>query len=40
MGMQLKYFTFIKMIEDESLPAGQLRIFSKKTDKDITEDFN
>jgi ribonuclease G len=39
-GLQLKYFTFIKMIEDETLPAGQLKIFSQKTDKEITDDFN
>ncbi|QQS36288.1 MAG: Rne/Rng family ribonuclease [Ignavibacteriales bacterium] len=39
-GLQLKYFTRITMTEDENMPAGQFKIFSQKTQKDITDDFN
>lgn len=39
-GLQLKFFTRIKITEDETMPAGQLKIFSQKTEKEITDDFN
>lgn len=39
-GLQLKHFTFIKILEDESMPAGQIKIFSQKTQLEITDDFN
>ncbi len=39
-GLQLKHLTFIKIHEDENMPAGQLKIFSQKTEKEITDDFN
>lgn len=39
-GLQLKHLTFIKIHEDENMPAGHLKIFSQKTEKEITDDFN
>ncbi|GAB4289503.1 MAG: hypothetical protein Kow0098_07530 [Ignavibacteriaceae bacterium] len=38
--LQLKHFVFLKIEEDASLPIGELKVFSKKTGKDLTEEFH
>jgi ribonuclease G len=38
--LQFKYFVRLKLIEDESMPLGQIKFFSKKTQKELTEDVN
>jgi ribonuclease G len=37
--LQLKYFIRIILIEDESVPIGQFRFFSKKSNKELTEEM-
>jgi ribonuclease G len=37
--LQLKYFMKIKLVEDETLPPGQIKVFSKKTQKELTEEI-
>jgi ribonuclease G len=36
--LQLKYLMRIKLVEDEALPVGQVKFFSEKTQKDLTEE--
>ena len=38
--LQFKYFVRLKLVEDESMPLGQIKFFSKKTQKELTEDVN
>ncbi len=38
--LQLKYFVRLKIEEDESIPIGQFKFFSKKTQKELTEELN
>jgi ribonuclease G len=37
--LQLKYFIKIKLIEDDTIPIGEIKIFSKKTQKEYTEEL-
>jgi ribonuclease G len=37
--LQLKYFVRLKIIEDESMPLSQLKFFSKKTQKELTDEY-
>ncbi len=37
---QLKYLVKINIEKDENMPLGQIRYFSKKTQKELTDDFN
>jgi ribonuclease G len=36
--LQLKYFMRIKLVEDETMPVGQVKFYSEKTQKDLTEE--
>jgi len=36
--LQLKYFMKLQLVEDESLPVGQVKFFSEKTQKELTEE--
>ncbi len=38
--LQFKYLVKITLEEDESIPVGQFRFFSRKTQKEITEEIN
>ncbi len=38
--LQFKYLVKITLEEDESIPVGQFRFFSKKTQKELTEEIN
>ncbi len=38
--LQFKYLVKITLEEDESVPVGQFRFFSKKKQKELTEDIN
>ncbi|MEO8398420.1 MAG: Rne/Rng family ribonuclease [Ignavibacteriaceae bacterium] len=38
--MQFKYFVRLKVVEDETIPLGQLKFYSAKTGKDLTEEVN
>ena len=38
--IQFKYFVKITLEEDESVPVGQFRFFSKKTQKELTDEIN
>jgi len=38
--LQLKYFVRLKLIEDESMSLGQIKFFSKKTQRELTEEVN
>jgi ribonuclease G len=38
--LQLKYLVRLKIEEDESIPVGQLKFFSKKTQKELTDELN
>ncbi|HED06125.1 MAG TPA: Rne/Rng family ribonuclease [Ignavibacteria bacterium] len=38
--LQLKYFVKIKIDPDENMPLGQLKYFSRKTLKELTDEFN
>lgn len=37
--LQLKYFIKLQLVEDETVPPGQIKVFSKKTQKEFTEEF-
>lgn len=37
--MQFKYLTRLKLEEDETVPVGQFRFISRKTQKDLTEEL-
>jgi len=37
--LQLKYFVRLKIEKDESMPVGQIKFISKKTQKELTEEF-
>ncbi len=37
--MQFKYFVRLKLEEDESIPVGQFRFFSRRTQKELTGDI-
>ena len=37
--LQLKYFVRLKIMEDESMPLSQLKFISKKTQKELTDEF-
>jgi ribonuclease G len=37
--LQLKYFMKITLHEDETIPPGQIKVFSKKTQKELTENI-
>lgn len=34
--LQLKYLTKIKVVEDETMPVGEMKFFSKKTNKELS----
>ena len=38
--LQFKYFVKLKLIEDESMPLGQVKFFSRKTQRELTEEVN
>jgi len=38
--LQFKYLVKITLEEDESIPVGQFRFFSRKTQKELTEEIN
>jgi ribonuclease G len=38
--LQLKYMVRLKIKEDDSIPIGQFKFFSKKTQKELTEEVN
>ena len=38
--LQFKYLVKITLEEDESIPVGQFRFFSKKTQKELTDEIN
>ena len=38
--IQLKYLVKIKIVEDNNMPLGQIRYFSKKTGEELTDEFN
>lgn len=38
--LQFKYFVKITLEEDESVPVGHFRFFSKKTQKELTDEIN
>jgi ribonuclease G len=37
--LQLKHFMKIKLVEDETIPVGQIKFYSEKTQKDLTDDI-
>jgi Ribonuclease G/E len=37
--LQLKYMIRLNLIEDESVPLDEIKLFSKKTQLEITDDF-
>ncbi len=37
--LQFKYLVRLKVIEDQNMAVGQVKFFSKKTQKELTEDF-
>ncbi len=39
-SLRMKNFLFIKLQEDEKLALDEFRVYSKKLDRDITEEFN
>ena len=38
--LQLKYLVRLKVVEDETMPLAQFKFFSKKTQKELTDEFN
>lgn len=38
--IQFKYFVKLKVIEDENMPPGQFKFFSRKTQKELTQEIN
>jgi ribonuclease G len=38
--LQLKYLVRIKIEEDETMPLGQFKFYSKKTQKELTDEFS
>lgn len=38
--LQLKYFMKLKLVEDETVPPGQIKVFSKNTQKEFTEELS
>ncbi len=38
--LQFKYFVRIRIEEDETVPIGKVKFFSKKTQKELTEEIN
>jgi len=38
--LQFKYFVKLKLIEDESMPLGQVKFFSRKTQQELTDEVN
>lgn len=36
--LQLKYFVKLRLIEDETMPVGQIKFFSAKTEKELTDE--
>ncbi len=38
--LQFKYWVNLKLVEDEKLPLGEVKFFSKKTQKEITDQAN
>lgn len=38
--LQFKYFIRLKLVEDETMPLGQIKFFSKKTQKELTDEIS
>ena len=38
--LQFKYLVRLKVVEDETMPLAQFKFFSKKTQKELTNEFN
>jgi ribonuclease G len=38
--LQLKYFVRLRIVEDENIPIGEFKFISKKTQKELTDEFN
>ena len=36
--LQLKYFIKLKLVEDQGMPVGQIKFFSAKTEKELTDE--